>query len=148
MTFRRLRSWLIFAPVWLACNGTSTGNPMNEPNPGKVPEGAKLVKSELARVADPALSAQDAATLGLGNRAFAFDLYRAQAQTEAGNLFLSPLSVSVALAMTYPGARGQTETEIKEALHFDLPQPLLHTAFNATLRALGGRGAELKEKST
>jgi serpin B len=147
MSIRRLRSWLVFAPVLLACNGTSTGNPMNDPNPGKIPEGATLLKSQIAREEAPPLAAEDAATLGLGDRAFAFDLYRALAAQE-GNLFLSPFSVSVALAMTYAGARSQTETEIKNVLHFDLPQPLLHTAFNATLRALDGRGAELPDKST
>jgi serpin B len=148
MTIQRLRSWLLFAPVCFACNGTSTGNPMNEPpDSGGPPDGATLLKSSLARDTTPQLTPANAATLGVGNRAFAFDLYKALA-TEGGNLFLSPFSVSVALAMTYPGARGQTATEIANVLHFDLPQPVLHSAFNATLRTLDGRSAELAPKST
>jgi serpin B len=37
---------------------------------------------------------------------------------EKGNLFLSPYSISTALAMTYAGARGETETEMAKALQF------------------------------
>jgi tRNA U34 5-carboxymethylaminomethyl modifying GTPase MnmE/TrmE len=53
MSIRRLLPWLVFAPTLLACNGTSTGNPMNNPDPGKAPEGAALVKSRVAREAEP-----------------------------------------------------------------------------------------------
>jgi serpin B len=55
-----------------------------------------------------------------GNR-FAFDLYQ-QLRNESGNLFSSPASVSVALAMTYAGAGGPTESEMAATLHFDLPK--------------------------
>jgi serpin B len=54
----------------------------------------------------------------------------------------------VALAMTYAGSRGETESEIKKVLHFDLPQPELHSAFNATLMTLAGRANELQAGST
>src|SRR5208282_3777659 len=47
-------------------------------------------------------------TLVDGNTAFACDLY-AQLRKSPGNLFFSPYSVSTALAMTYAGARGDTE---------------------------------------
>ena len=63
-----------------------------------------------------------------GNNAFAFDLY-SQVKGADGNLFFSPFSVSTALAMTYGGARGQTETQMSEVLHFALPQERLHPAF-------------------
>jgi serpin B len=52
-----------------------------------------------------------------GNTAFAVDLYR-QESAKAGNLFFSPYSISTALAMTYAGARGQTEQEMARVLHF------------------------------
>ena len=64
-----------------------------------------------------------------GNSAFAFDLYRALC-VEDGNLFYSPYSISLALAMTYAGARGETERQMADTLHFLLPQDRLHPAFN------------------
>ena len=60
---------------------------------------------------------------------FAFDLYRALC-VEDGNLFYSPYSISLALAMTYAGARGETERQMADTLHFLLPQDRLHPAFN------------------
>jgi serpin B len=50
------------------------------------------------------------------NAAFAFDLYRAVRQRE-GNLFLSPYSISVALAMTRTGAAGETASQMDTVLH-------------------------------
>lgn len=50
---------------------------------------------------------------------FGLDLYRALARAEPGrNLFISPYSMSVALAMAAEGARGETESEMAGALHF------------------------------
>ncbi len=70
-----------------------------------------------------------------GNTAFAVDLYQRE-RGKAGNLFFSPYSVSTALAMAYAGARGQTEQEMAQVLHFDLPQAELHPAFAGLARRL------------
>jgi serine protease inhibitor len=51
------------------------------------------------------------------NTAFAVDLYQ-RLKSQPGNLFFSPYSISSALAMTYVGARGQTESEMARVLHF------------------------------
>ena len=56
-----------------------------------------------------------------GNSAFAFDLYHALRETSDGNLFYSPYSISLALAMTYGGARGETERQMADTLHYLLP---------------------------
>jgi len=76
----------------------------------------------------------DLATLVEGNNTFAYDLYRAL-RTDTGNLLLSPYSISLALAMTYAGARGDTERQMAETLHF-LPQDEMHAAMNALDQAL------------
>ena len=65
-----------------------------------------------------------------GNTEFALDLY-AKLRNEDGNLFLSPYSISTALAMTYAGARGNTATQMADVLHFSLEQERLHPAFAA-----------------
>jgi serpin B len=52
-----------------------------------------------------------------GNNEFALELF-AKLQSAKGNLFFSPYSISTALAMTFAGARGQTETQMAEVLHF------------------------------
>lgn len=98
-----------------------------------------LVASEKQRITNPTVPAADQKAAVLGNTAFALDLYQ-QLRSEKGNLFYSPFSISTALAMTYAGARGTTETEMAAALHFDLPQAQLHPAFNALDLALAQRG--------
>ena len=63
-----------------------------------------------------------------GNTAFALKLY-GELGSAGGNLFFSPYSISSALGMTYAGARQNTATEMKEALHFRVDQTLLHSSF-------------------
>ena len=91
--------------------------------------------------AAPTASDADLAALARGNTAFAFDLYEALRE-DGGNLFYSPYSISLALAMTYAGARGDTETQMADTLHFDLPQDSLHPTFNALDLELASRGRD------
>ena len=85
------------------------------------------------------LNGTDLATVVAGNNQFAFELY-AQLAQEKGNLFLSPSSISTALAMTYAGARGQTAQEMARTLHFTLESARLNPAFAALLRQWKGEG--------
>ena len=101
------------------------------------------VRSDRERTGSPRASAQDLTTLVLGNNAFALDLYRALSEGE-GNLFFSPFSVSQALAMTLAGARGETERQMMNTLHYELPQGRLHPTFNALDRELASRGRGLQ----
>ncbi len=88
-----------------------------------------------------------AAALTGGNNRFALDLY-AELRAQEGNLFFSPFSISTALAMTYAGARGETEAQMAAALHFPRSQSALHPALGALLDSLqagtGGKGNELR----
>ena len=76
-----------------------------------------------------------------GNNDFAFDLYRALSDEE-GNLFYSPFSISQALAMTFAGAKGETERQMADTLQYRLSQGSLHPAFNALDQALASRGKD------
>lgn len=73
-----------------------------------------------------------------GNTAFAVDLYRMLAK-EPGNLFLSPASLSSALAMTYAGARGETANEMARVLHFPDDQANLHAAMAALTKEFNAK---------
>ncbi len=77
-----------------------------------------------------AASVQAAQTESLveGNTAFALDLY-ARLSGAPGNLFFSPYSISTCLAMTYAGARGDTETQMGRVLHFSKGDARLHSSF-------------------
>jgi serpin B len=52
-----------------------------------------------------------------GNNCFALQLYQ-KLQSEKGNLFFSPYSISTTLAMTYAGARGRTQEQMGQTLCF------------------------------
>jgi len=60
-----------------------------------------------------------------GNTAFALDLYSQLKECE-GNLFFSPFSISSALAIAYSGAKGNTEKQMAQVLHFPTNQEALH----------------------
>lgn len=102
-------------------------------------QSANLAQSDLPRVSSPDIPADDSRALVQGNNAFALDIYQTL-RSQEGNLILSPFSISLALAMTYAGARGSTQSQMAEALHFDLPQEKLHPAFNALDQDLASRG--------
>ncbi len=74
----------------------------------------------------------DTAAVVSGNDAFALDLY-ARLRGQEGNLFLSPYSISTALAMTYAGARGETAAQMRDVLHFTLEDERLHRAFRSLI---------------
>ncbi len=79
--------------------------------------------------------------LARDNSTFAFDLYRRLAAHD-GNLFFSPHSISIALAMTYAGASGETERQMAQTMRFLLPQAELHRGFNALQQELSRRAEQ------
>ncbi len=111
------------------------------------PAAAELLMSDKPRVTSPQIGADGLALLVRGNSAFAFQLYQALREKEEGNFFYSPHSISVALALTYAGARGATEEQMADTLHYLLEQGRLHPAFNWLDAELAkrGEGAEGKD---
>ena len=123
----------------------------DQPEPDEISEHTHLtpvgiLMSDKQRVISPDVNNTGLATLVDGNSAFAFDLY--QTLREKGeNTFYSPYSISLALAMTYAGARGETEQQMADTLHFNLSQDRLHPAFNSLDMELSqlGEAAEGKD---
>ena len=122
-------------PTPVATLAPSPG-PTAGPDPG--PTGALRSTKERAT---PTATDADLTALARGNSAFAFDLYEALRE-DGDNLFYSPYSISLALAMTYAGAQGDTETQMADTLHFGLPQDSLHPTFNALDLELASRGKD------
>jgi serpin B len=102
-----------------------------------------LVRSARARVTAPDVTVSDLARQVDGNSAFALDLYQALREEE-GNLFYSPYSLSLALAMTYAGTLGETAQQMVDTLHFVFPQDRLHPVLNRLDMELSSRGKDAK----
>lgn len=109
------------------------------------PVSGEVLRSEKQRVTSPDVTEADLATLVDGNSTFALELYQAIKETD-GNLFYSPYSISLALTITYAGARGETEQQMADTLCFVLPQDRLHPAFNSLDIELSRRGEGAKGK--
>ncbi|MYA62663.1 MAG: hypothetical protein F4X94_08845, partial [Dehalococcoidia bacterium] len=107
--------------------------------PTPVPPTPTAVPTALPARDTPTATGEEIESLVAGNSAFAFDLYRTLS-SEDGNLFFSPYSISQALAMTYAGARSETERQMADTLRFTLPQDALHPAFNSLYLGLDSRG--------
>ena len=98
------------------------------------------LKSDKKHDTSPEVSFSDFETLVDGNNEFALELYRQLSDGDDGNLFFSPYSLSVALAMTYAGAEGATREQMAETLNFILEEEDLHAAFNKLAIELAKRG--------
>ncbi len=97
-----------------ACQGRGVSTPM---------------KSDKPRDPSPLVNETDLEALVGGEQDFTFDFFQ-EIKSEQGNLFFSPYSITAALGMTYAGARGDTEVQMAQSLHYILPQSSLHPAFN------------------
>ena len=80
--------------------------------------------------------------LVLANNAFSLDIYKRLAQRESGNLFLSPLNISMAFAMVYAGARGETASQIADVLQFAPSQTDVHLGYAALQEALQNQNGQ------
>ena len=138
---RLFASSIVLALGAVACTGTTTPDPI-APECTDPAKAGCLVASSKQR-ATPSAPEADVTELTTGNTTFALNLYQ-QLRAKEGNVFYSPFSISEALAMTYAGARGNTETQMAAALNFTLPQDKLHAAWNNLDTALMSRGKGAK----
>ena len=73
-----------------------------------------------------------------GTTKFAFHLYKQLASSNPdGNVFVSPISISVALAMAFLGAEGNTKAQMKKVLELDdMDDKSLHKCFAGLIASL------------
>ena len=114
LTFKLFSTFILISTLLAACQPATS---------------ISMAQSNKSREGNPSASGDNIKNLVDGNNAFALDMYNAL-RSENGNLILSPYSMSLALAMTYAGARGDTEAQMAQVLHF-APQNELHPSFNA-----------------
>ncbi len=126
---------LLTLAMLAACAGPLS--PTNTPGGGQT-QPISLAKSDKRRNTDPGSTSADQSQLAQGNTAFAFDLFQQLLAGKPGNLFYSPYSISVALSMAQAGAKGTTQSQMDQVLHYTLPGKSLYQAFDALQLALAG----------
>jgi serpin B len=115
-----------------ACNNPAEPEGEANQTPGT------FVSADVEREPAPDVSLEARARLIDDKTSFALDVYHRLREKEA-NLFFSPFSVSLTLAMIYGGARSETEAQMAQAAHFGLSQETLHPAFNWLESTLEGQ---------
>jgi serpin B len=142
MDMRRTHNSLNVLPgiifLWVAgalsgCGGSDSSSSRDDPS---VDPHLSELRSDKQRATAPVVSGDDAATFAHDNLAFSVDMYLALRSSESGNFVFSQTSISTALAMLYAGASTTTAAQMADTLHFSLPAPRLHAAFNAQSLAL------------
>ncbi|HUU01829.1 MAG TPA: serpin family protein [Myxococcota bacterium] len=111
---------LLLSALLLSACGTG-GNPSDD---------GQVLKSDKERISEPQVTPDQIAELADGNNAFALEFYQRMCQDSDGNVFVSPYSISLALAMTFSGARGDTAQAMVDVMHYTLGQDGLHPAFD------------------
>ncbi|XP_006924616.1 leukocyte elastase inhibitor isoform X2 [Pteropus alecto] len=79
--------------------------------------------------------------LSTANTRFAVDLFRTLTENNpTGNIFISPLSISSALAMIFLGARGTTAAQVSKIFYFDTVEEI-HSRFQSLNADINKHGA-------
>ena len=137
--FTHLFALLLLTTPLLAC-GDDDDRDNQEPSPSVEAPGT-LIEGAMERDLNPNVDEVTFAEFSRGNRDFAFALMDELRKDDEANLFTSPFSVSVALAMTYGGARGQTKEQIQQTLRYLLDDDDLHRSFNQLDLELASRAS-------
>ncbi|MDR1645555.1 MAG: serpin family protein [Tannerellaceae bacterium] len=124
----------VLALLCLGLAGCQAGD-APEPTPEPEPEPELPVPTK-ERVDIPLTKAEE--SIVSGNNAFSFQLLKAvAAEEEKENIFLSPLSATLALGMLNNGAAGTTAEEIRTALGYaGIPDEDLNDFFQKLIEAL------------
>ncbi len=121
MQFRQLRYTSTILLLCLLLSGCLPSQPVGQvTSPLLAPLVSPLASPQAQAVEQtaPEATTDQVAALVQGNNTFAFDLYRTVAEGSSENLIYSPYSISLAFAMAYAGAQGQTAEQMADILHF------------------------------
>ena len=82
------------------------------------------------------------------DRSFSYDIFRRTvAQDSNKNVFISPLSISMALGMTLNGSAGETRTAMKTALHLQgMDLPAINESYSSLVELLGSADPNVNMK--
>ena len=81
-------------------------------------------------------NAREVSDVVYGNSQFALALFQslnADKASKGQNIFVSPFSISTALAMTYPGSRNNTQKQMAALLHVNIPTDKLEAGYSSLL---------------
>ena len=73
---------------------------------------------------------------------FALEIYKQFAGENENNIFFSPLSISIAMGMTYAGSEGETKEQIAQVFNFPLNDKNLHRELGSTQSQIVSRGSK------
>ncbi|MCP4349032.1 MAG: serpin family protein [Desulfobacterales bacterium] len=126
-------------------SGGADGNSPTDPTGNEIiylPQDPKTQRNN-----SPNISEYKWRTLVEDNTDFALEFYDNIASGNSDNIFFSPYSISMTLAMAYAGAQNSTERQMADALNFNLSQDYLHTAFNYLDTELASR-RDIQDKNS
>lgn len=130
----------------VACDKTSkvgADAPVRGPSDADAPSTLPVRPTIMQKVAMP--PASETKQLATSSNTFGFDLY-AKVRGTPGNVAMSPASISAALAMTFGGARGETEAQMKKVLHLEGDRDSVMSSWGTLTRALQSPDRKLELK--
>jgi serpin B len=111
--------------------------------PGSPPE-IEEARSNLQRDTNPEVADTDYQSFVSSTNDFGLDVF-AELTTSDTNVVFSPVSVAVALGMTYAGARNDTAAQMSAVMHNELSDEAFHAANNQLALDLDSRNIALHE---
>jgi len=100
------------------CDKTTKVGPDTPSTAASAPTPAPITGKTTMPAATTTTSSAESKKLATSSNTFAFELF-AKIKGAPGNFAMSPASISAALAMTFGGARAQTEEQMKTVMHLD-----------------------------
>jgi len=130
---------LALVPVMFLAIGCSSCGGASSATPSETPSAEPIANQPITADEAPATAirpptAEEATTFAASSNALGFDLYR-EVRGEDGNLAFSPASISLAFAMTYAGAHGDTAAEMQRVLRLPDDADALHDSASRLLAA-------------